>query len=199
MAQTSLLSFGIKFSSETSNEAQPVDAEIILSPGELDALAGYQPHVSHSRKRLRNSSMPPDTECLQGDEHEAEEEEAEEEEEEEAEEDDLEEEEHEWPEPEESIIERAVNMAVTRFVYDFVRFHGASKRTYDFDDICTFLPKNLPKKQHEWTEEEFKIMKEAFEETARTGPSGKHLELKNIPEWLNAIDSLEITEKLIGC
>ena len=42
-------------------------------------------------------------------------------------------------------------------------------------------------------------MKEAFEETARTGPSGKHLELKNIPEWLNAIDSLEISEKLIGC
>ena len=143
--------------------------------------------------------MPPDTECLQGDEHEAEEEEAEEEEEEEAEEDDLEEEEHEWPEPEESIIERAVNMAVTRFVYDFVRFHGASKRTYDFDDICTFLPKNLPKKQHEWTEEEFNIMKEAFEKTARTDPSGKHLELKNIPEWPNAIDSLEISKKLIGC
>ena len=90
-------------------------------------------------------------------------------------------------------------MAVTRFVYDFVRFHGASKRTYDFDDICTFLPKNLPKKQHEWTEEEFKIMKEAFEATARTGLSGKHLELKNISEWLNAIDSLEISEKLIGC
>ena len=83
MAQTSLLSFGIKFSSETSNEAQPVDAAIAKSEGELDAfgtvhhvvnelLAGYQPHVSHSRKRLRNSSMPPDTECLQGDEHEAE-------------------------------------------------------------------------------------------------------------------------------
>ena len=143
--------------------------------------------------------MPPDTEWLQGVEHEAEEEEAEKEEEEEAEEDDLEEEEHEWPEPEESIIERAVNMAVTRFVYDFGRFHGASKRTYDFDDICTFLPKNLPKKQHEWTEEEFKIMKEAFKTPARTGPSGKHLELKNIPEWPNAIDRLEISKKLIGC
>ena len=40
-------------------------------------------------------------------------------------------------------------------------------------------------------------MKEAFEETARTGPSGKHLELKNIPEWLNAIEGLGIVRKLI--
>ena len=107
----------------------------------------------------------------------------------------VEEEEHEEAEPEEGSFGRTVNNTVTSFVVDFARFQGGSAKTYDFEDILNFLPWRAD----EWTEEEFKIMKEVFEKTARTGPSGKHLELKNIPEWPNAIDSLEISKKLIGC
>ena len=106
---------------------------------------------------------------------------------------DLEDEEHEEAEPEEGSIGRTVNNTVTSFVVDFARFHGGSARTYDFEDILNFLPWRAD----EWTEEEFKIMKEAFEKTARTGPSGQYLEIKNIPEWLNAIEGLGIARKLI--